>query len=109
MVIPFAAGGPTDVVARILIDPLSARWAASPSYSTTGQALAPRSVPTSSRRLKATSYTLGMIVNSFITNAAILHNQPFDPEKDYPVIAMVVVQPMALVATKSFRPTPFRR
>jgi tripartite-type tricarboxylate transporter receptor subunit TctC len=47
-------------------------------------------------------YTLGMIVNSFMTNAATAKNPPFDANKDFSAVAVVLTQPMALVATMSF-------
>ena len=102
MVIPFAPGGPTDVVARILIDPLSARWGGKPIILDNRPGAGTQIGSNVIAKAQPDGYTLGMIVNSFITNAAILRSQPFDPLKDFTAIAMVAVQPMALVATKDF-------
>ena len=47
-------------------------------------------------------YTLGMIVGSFMTNAAVSANLPYDSAKDFTPLGMVAMQPMALVANKNF-------
>jgi tripartite-type tricarboxylate transporter receptor subunit TctC len=104
MVIPFAAGGPTDVVARFLIDPLSAKWGGKPIVLDNRPGAGTMIGSGVIAKAPADGYTLGMIVSSFITNAAIGLKQPFDPEKDFTFIAMVAVQPMAIVANKNFPP-----
>jgi len=104
MIVPFAPGGPTDVVARLLADPLSARWGGKPivieNRPGAGTLIASNAIAKS----PPDGYTLGMIVNSFMTNAATAKNPPFDANKDFSAIAVVSTQPMALVATKSFPP-----
>ena len=104
MIVPFAPGGPTDVVARLLADPLSARWGGKPivieNRPGAGTLIASNAIAKS----PPDGYTLGMIVNSFMTNAATVKNPPFDANKDFSAIAVVSTQPMALVATKSFPP-----
>ena len=104
MIVPFAPGGATDVVARIFIDQLSARWGGKPivieNRPGAGTLIGSNAIAKSS----PDGYTLGMIVNSFMTNAATAKNPPFDANKDFSAIAVVSTQPMALVATKSFPP-----
>jgi tripartite-type tricarboxylate transporter receptor subunit TctC len=70
MIVPFAPGGPTDVVARLLADPLSARWGGKPivieNRPGAGTLIGSNAIAKSA----PDGYTLGMIVNSFMTNAA---------------------------------------
>ncbi len=47
-------------------------------------------------------YTIGMVVGSFMTNAAVSQNLPYDSAKDFTPLGMVAMQPMALVANKNF-------
>jgi tripartite-type tricarboxylate transporter receptor subunit TctC len=102
MIVPFAPGGPTDVVARLLTDPLSARWGGKPivieNRPGAGTLIGSNAIAKSA----PDGYTLGMIVNSFMTNAATAKNPPFDANKDFSAVAVVSTQPMALVATMSF-------
>ena len=106
--VPFAAGGPTDVVARILADLLSARWngqsvvienrpGAGTIVATAAVAKAP---PDGTTMLVAT--------NSLLINPAIGQKLPYETEKDFAAVSMVATQPVALVANKSFPATPFR-
>jgi tripartite-type tricarboxylate transporter receptor subunit TctC len=100
--VPFAAGGPTDVVARILADLLSARWngqsvvienrpGAGTIVATAAVAKAP---PDGTTMLVAT--------NSLLINPAIGQKLPYETEKDFAAVSMVATQPVALVANKSF-------
>ncbi|HKA80345.1 MAG TPA: tripartite tricarboxylate transporter substrate binding protein [Xanthobacteraceae bacterium] len=102
LVVPFAAGGPTDVVARILADLLSARWngqsvvienrpGAGTIVATAAVAKAP---PDGTTMLVAT--------NSLLINPAIGQKLPYDTEKDFAAVSMVATQPVALVANKAF-------
>jgi tripartite-type tricarboxylate transporter receptor subunit TctC len=83
MIVPFAPGGATDVVARIFIDQLSARWGGKPivieNRPGAGTVIGANVVA----KAPADGYTLGMIVGSFMTNAAVSANLPYDSAKDF--------------------------
>jgi tripartite-type tricarboxylate transporter receptor subunit TctC len=102
MIIPFAPGGATDVVARIFVDILSARWG--------GKSIVIENRPGAGTVIGSNAiakalpdgYTIGMVVGSFMTNAAVSQNLPYDSVKDFTPLGMVAMQPMALVANKNF-------
>jgi tripartite-type tricarboxylate transporter receptor subunit TctC len=102
LLVPFAAGGPTDVVARILADLLSARWG--------GQSVVIENRPGAGTIVATAAlaksppdgYTLLVATNSLLINPAIGQKLPYDTEKDFAPVSMVATQPVALVASKSF-------
>jgi tripartite-type tricarboxylate transporter receptor subunit TctC len=102
LVVPFAAGGPTDVVARVLAEFLSARWGGQsvvienrPGAGTiVATAAVAKSPPDGTTMLVAT--------NSLLINPAIGQKLPYDTEKDFTAVSMIATQPVALVANKSF-------
>jgi tripartite-type tricarboxylate transporter receptor subunit TctC len=104
IIVPFAAGGPTDVVTRILGELLSKRWGDKPvvieDRPGAGTIVATEAIA------KATpdGTTIGMATNSLLINPAIEHSLPYDTEKDFVGVSMVATQPVALVANKSFAP-----
>ncbi len=102
ILVPFAAGGPTDVVARILADLLSARWGGK-SVVVENRPGAGTIVATAATA-KATpdGYTIGIATNSFLINPAINLKLPYDTRNDFSSITMIATQPVALVATAAF-------
>ena len=102
MIIPFAPGGATDVVARIFVDQLSARWGGKPivieNRPGAGTVIGSNAIA----KALPDGYTIGMVVGSFMTNAAVNPNLPYDSAKDFTPLGMVAMQPMALVANKNF-------
>lgn len=103
ILVPFAAGGPTDVIIRILAERLSARWGKPvvvndrPGGGTiVATALLAKALPD--------GYTLGVATNSFTINPGINHALPYDTLKDFAGVSMVVSAPVVLVATPSFAP-----
>ena len=80
---PFAAGGPTDVVARILADFLTARW--------NGQSVVIENRPGAGTivataavaKSPADGYTMLVATNSLLINPAIGQKLPYDTEKDF--------------------------
>jgi tripartite-type tricarboxylate transporter receptor subunit TctC len=102
LLVPFAAGGPTDVVARILADFLSARWAGQ-SVVIENRPGAGTIVATAAlAKSPADGYTMLVATNSLLINPAIGQKLPYDTEKDFAGVSMVATQPVALVANKSF-------
>lgn len=104
LVVPFAAGGPTDVVARILAEMLSVRWrgqsvvienrpGAGTIVATAAVANAPKD-----------GYTFLIATNSLLINPAIGQKLPYDTLKDFVAVTMIATQPVALVANKAFAP-----
>jgi len=101
ILVPFAAGGPTDAIMRILAEPLSARWGRAvivenrPGAGTIVATAALAKAPPD-------GHTLGVATNSFAINPAINHELPYDTLKDFAGVSMVVSVPVVLVATPSF-------
>jgi tripartite-type tricarboxylate transporter receptor subunit TctC len=102
IIVPFAAGGPTDVVARILAELLSERWGGKSvvveDRPGAGTILATAAIA----RATADGYTIGIATNSFLINPAIHLKLPYDTHADFVSISMIATQPVALVANAAF-------
>jgi tripartite-type tricarboxylate transporter receptor subunit TctC len=100
--VPFAAGGPTDVVTRILADLLSTRWGGK-SIVVENRPGAGTIVSTAAvAKAAPDGLTFGIATNSLLINPAIGVKLPYDTLKEIVGVAMIATQPVALVATKSF-------
>jgi tripartite-type tricarboxylate transporter receptor subunit TctC len=76
VLVPFAAGGPTDVVARIMADLLSARWGGK-SVVVEDRPGAGTIVATAAvAKAEADGYTIGIATNSLLINPAINQKLP---------------------------------
>ena len=102
ILVPFAAGGPTDVVARILADLLSVRWGGR-SVVVENRPGAGTIVATAAvAKAPPDGYTIGVATNSFLINPAINLKLPYDTRNDFASITMIATQPVALVANAAF-------
>src|SRR6201996_789075 len=103
IIVPFAAGGPTDVIMRILGERLSARWGKSvivENRTGAGTIVATAALA----RAEPDGHTLGVVTNSFAVNLAINQPLPYDTLKDFSGVSMVVSVPIVLVANPTFAP-----
>jgi tripartite-type tricarboxylate transporter receptor subunit TctC len=101
ILVPFAAGGPTDVIMRILAERLAERWGKPVVVENrpgAGTIIATAAVA----KAPPDGHTLGVSTNSYIINPAINHNLSYDTLKDFSNVSMVVTQPLVLVAHPSF-------
>jgi len=104
IIVPFAAGGATDIVTRLVGQKLSEGWGQTVVVDNRGGAggniggeLAAKSPPD--------GYTLFMTSGSIVTaNPHIYRKMPFDPAKDLVAISNVASGPQALVVTPTFPP-----
>ncbi len=103
ILVPFAAGGPTDVIMRILGERLSARWGKSVIVENRPGAGTIMSTAALARA-EADGHTLGVVTNSFAINPAIHQPLPYDTLKDFSGVSMVVSVPIVLVANPAFVP-----
>jgi tripartite-type tricarboxylate transporter receptor subunit TctC len=106
MVVPFAAGGPTDVVARMIAIPMGKALGqtvlvenAVGAGGTIASAKVARAAPT--------GYTIFIHHMGMSTAPALYKKLSFDPLTDFEYIGQVVDVPMTLLARKDFPPTSF--
>jgi tripartite-type tricarboxylate transporter receptor subunit TctC len=100
--VPFAAGGPTDVVARILADLLSARCGGR-SVVVEDRPGAGTIVATAAlAKAPPDGATFLLASNAFLINPALHMKLPYDTRADFVPISMIATQPIALVAARSF-------
>ena len=97
MVVPFAAGGSTDVVARIVAQKMSedlGRQVIVQNVAGAGGNLGADNVA----RAEPDGYTILMgTVATHALNPLILKSTPYDPEKDFAPVSLLVVVPNVLV------------
>ncbi|MDB5892002.1 MAG: hypothetical protein JWP47_2833 [Polaromonas sp.] len=106
MVVPFAAGGPTDVVARMIAIPMGKALGQTVLVENTvgaggtiGGARVARAAPN--------GYTIFLHHMGMATAPALYRKLSFDPLKDFEYIGQVVDVPMTLLARKDFPANTF--
>jgi tripartite-type tricarboxylate transporter receptor subunit TctC len=100
LVVPFAAGGSNDILARHIGDNLSKMWGQPVIISNmpgAGAAIGSAHVSKAS----PDGYTLLIASVTFTMNPAVQKNLPFDPVKGFTPVAMLGKVPLVLVVGKS--------
>jgi tripartite-type tricarboxylate transporter receptor subunit TctC len=88
LLVPFAAGGPTDVVARILADLLSARWGGQSVVIENRPGAGTIVATAATAKSPADGYTMLVATNSLLINPAIGQKLPYDTDRDFAAVSM---------------------
>ena len=96
VVVPFAAAGPTDVIARIVAQKLA---------QSLGQSFTVENVPGAGgntgtaqvAKSPADGYTLLVVSTGFVVNPSLYAKVPYDPVKDFTPVTLVAASPNVLV------------
>jgi tripartite-type tricarboxylate transporter receptor subunit TctC len=100
MIVPFAAGGPTDVIGRLVADRLS---------SALGQQVYVEDLPgaggnlgvETAKRAAPDGYTILAVSTGFIINPSMYAKIGYDPVKDFTPISLVAASPNVVVVHPS--------
>ena len=101
LVVPFGAGGPTDVIARIVAQKLSEIW---------GQQVYTENIPGAGgntgvatvARAPADGYTILVVSTGFMVNPSMYAKVPYDPVKDFAPITLVAASPNVISVNPEF-------
>ena len=107
LVVPFAAGGPTDAVARLVAIPMGKNLGQTVIVENTvgaGGTIAATRVA----RSPADGYMVLIHHMGMATAPALYKKLPFDPMTDFEYIGQVVDVPMVLLGRKNFPPNNFK-
>jgi tripartite-type tricarboxylate transporter receptor subunit TctC len=104
VVVPFAAGGPTDTVTRLVAEPMG---------TTLGQPIVVQNVAGAGGTLAAgqvataepDGYTVLMHHIGMSTAPSLYADLPYDPLVDFKTIGLVTEVPMTIIGRKDFEPT----
>ena len=100
IVVPFAAGGPTDVMARLVAQKLAEKL---------GQQFYVENLPGAGGNLgtanvarsKGDGYTLLVASSSYVVNPSLYKNCPYDAEKDFIPVILAAITPNVLIVHPS--------
>jgi tripartite-type tricarboxylate transporter receptor subunit TctC len=101
LIVPFAAGGPTDVIARIVAQKLSESF---------GQQVVTENIPgaggntgvTMVARSPADGYTILVVSTGFIVNPSMYTKISYDPVKDFAPVTLVAASPNVVSVNPDF-------
>jgi tripartite-type tricarboxylate transporter receptor subunit TctC len=95
VIVPFAAGGPSDIIARIVADALHARLGQSVVIDNRAGGGANIGIGAAARA-EPDGYTLLITTSAFVINPSLYKKIPFDPIKDFAPISDLAVSPQML-------------
>jgi len=107
LIVPFAPGGPTDVIGRIIAQKLSEEW---------GQQVVTENLPgaggntgtATAARAAADGYTMLVVSTGFVINPSIYAKIPYDPIKDFSPITLIAASPNVISVNPGFPPKTLR-
>jgi tripartite-type tricarboxylate transporter receptor subunit TctC len=101
LIVPFAAGGPTDVIARVVAQKLSEAWGhqvvtenVPGAGGNTGVIMAARAAPD--------GYTILVVSTGFMVNPSMYSKLAYDPIKDFAPVTLVAASPNVVSVNPSF-------
>src|SRR4030095_9618705 len=100
VVVGFPAGGPTDVIARLVAQMLSDRLGQQFFIENIGGA-GGNTAAGQVARVSADGYTIMAISTGFLVNPNLYAKVPYDPVKDFSAVTLVAVSPNVVVVNPS--------
>ena len=100
VIVPYAAGGGADILARLVSQQLSERLKQPVIVENRGGAsntIGMQAVATSDKD----GYTLGLATPVFVMTPSLMKNHPYDPLRDFAPVAMIGFTPLVLVVHPS--------
>ena len=97
LIVPFAAAGPVDILARIIVDPLGKQLGQSIVIENRGGAGGNVGIAAAARS-RADGYTLLLCSSSLVVNPLLYKSVPFDPYKDFVPISLLGTSPTLMLA-----------
>ena len=100
IIVPFAAGGPTDVMARLIGQKLSERLGQQFVVENIGGAGGNIGMGNAARAA-GDGYTILFVSSSYVVNPSLYNKIPYDPETDFVPITKAAAAPNALIVHPS--------
>ena len=104
VIVPFAAAGPVDILARIIVDALGKQLGQSVIVENRGGAGGNIAMGVAARA-KPDGYTLLLTSSVLVVNPLLYKTVPFDPAKDFVPISLLGTSPNLMVAQPAFANT----
>ena len=101
VIVPFAAGGPTDVMARLVAQKLSEELKQQ-FYVENRPGAGGNIGMAEAGRAKPDGYTLLVASSSYVVNPSLYVKAPYDPYRDFAPITLAAASPNILVVNSSF-------
>ena len=100
MIVPFAPGGPTDVIARVVAAKLSEAW--SNQVVVDNRAGAGGNIGMGvAANATADGYTIAVVSSSYVVNPSLYAKIPYDPYKSFVPVTNIAASPNVFVAHPS--------
>jgi tripartite-type tricarboxylate transporter receptor subunit TctC len=100
MIVPFAPGGPTDVIARIVAQKLGEAW--NEQVVVDNRAGAGGNIGMGlAANAPGDGYTLLMVSSSYVVNPSLYKQIPYDPQKSFTPVSNVAASPNVFVVHPS--------
>ncbi len=96
VIVPFAAGGPTDVMARVIAQKLSERLGQQ-FYVENKPGAGGNNGTSEAAKAEPNGHTIAFVSSSFVVNPSLYAKIPFDAEKDFIPVTMAGATPNVLV------------
>jgi tripartite-type tricarboxylate transporter receptor subunit TctC len=100
IIVPFAAGGPTDVIARLVGQKLSEKFGQQFIVENQGGAGGNIAMGNAARAA-GDGYTILFVSSSYVVNPSLYHKVPYDPDKDLVPITKAAAATHALIVHPS--------
>ena len=97
LIVPFAAAGPVDIMARIIVDPLAKQLGQSIVIENRGGAGGNVGIAAAARA-RSDGYTLLLCSSTLVVNPLLYKSVPFDPYKDFVPISLLGTSPTLMLA-----------